>query len=208
MGSGALKPNSRLAAPAIRHRHPRAPSPPKPHSPPPGLSRPHSTSLTLALARFLQADTGLERPNAAIPGEPIRVVGVPIFNGREGECGSQCTTDPGCKSWTYFAQNQSCRLMATAGWNASAVAHPGAISGATGDLARFSSWNWTALPEMFRTNVKTRPSTAAPMGSRGGCGRALASKLELSEVSVSCGFGSTNKQLTDGLSCHRWFLDG
>ena len=96
VGSGALKPNSRLAAPAIRHRHPRAPSPPEPHSSPPGLSRPFLASLTLALARLLQADTGLEKPNAAIPGEPIRVVGV--RNGREGECGSQCTTDPGCKS--------------------------------------------------------------------------------------------------------------
>eukprot|EP01051_Picozoa_sp_SAG22_P004601 SAG22_NODE_250_length_13779_cov_6.413450_11_plen_130_part_00 len=51
---------------------------------------------------FWQADTGLELGHTAIAGSPpLATVSVAQSKGAAGECGTQCTTHPGCKSWTY-----------------------------------------------------------------------------------------------------------
>lgn len=113
--------------------------------------RPDHTRAWNFINHFRQADTGLEVPGKAVVGaSPVAAIRVASTAGAAGECGTQCTTDPLCRSWTYFAGNSSCALHAAPLEQARLADAEGAVSGRAGDLSQPTSWNWTALPQAFQ----------------------------------------------------------
>ena len=99
--------------------------------------------------QFRQADTGLEVPNSKVTGSFLRNVSVAQSKGAAGECGTQCTTEPRCKSWSYTPNGQTCTLSTAPLSGDNMAPDMMSTAGRTGDLTKACSMNWTSLPEMF-----------------------------------------------------------
>ena len=113
--------------------------------------RPDHTRAWNFINHFRQADTGLELPDSAVATGEI-VATIPIGQGYAGECGSQCTSRPSCKSWSFHQGQCELRSVDIDKNRSALVAKPGSIAGRRGDLTAHTSWNWTTLPELFRKN--------------------------------------------------------
>ena len=59
---------------------------------------------------FRQADTGLELPRTKVTESFLRNISVAQSKGAGGECGTQCTIEPRCQSWSYTPVQQTCTL--------------------------------------------------------------------------------------------------
>lgn len=99
--------------------------------------------------QFRQADTGLEVPYSKVTGGFLRNVSVAQSKGAAGECGTQCTTDPLCQSWSYTPVTQTCTLSSAGLSDDNLAPDVTSTAGRRGDLSKGCSMNWTSLPQMF-----------------------------------------------------------
>ena len=111
---------------------------------------PDRTRVYNFINHFRQAYTGLEFPRKAVAGPTLQSIN--IRNGAGGECGTKCTIHPDCKSWTYHTNGALCELKSIEATAGTLVDAADAISGHSGSMHVATSWNWTALPELFRLN--------------------------------------------------------
>ena len=112
--------------------------------------RPDHTRAWNFINHFRQADTGLEVPHSKVTGGFLRNISVPQSKGAAGECGTQCTTEPRCHSWSYTAAAQVCTLSSAPLSGGNVERDMMSTAGRRGNLSKACSMNWTSLPEMFR----------------------------------------------------------